>query len=68
MKLAVCNAALKLQVLSSVKNGLSPKPKLRRARIELHLAGVVSVGSDDELMAPAPGGIDHWIERALELA
>jgi hypothetical protein len=62
-KLDACKADIKMQVLYSLKNNISPKGRSKRQQIGGWLPGV-EVVTDEELMAPAPKGIDSWMHRA----
>ena len=62
-KLDVCKADLKIQVLYSLKNDISPKGRSKLRQIIDWLPGV-EVVMDEELMALGPMGIDHWMQCA----
>jgi hypothetical protein len=62
-KLDACKANIKVQVLYSLKNDISPKSRSKRQQIGGWLPGI-EVVTDEELMAPVPRGIDSWMHRA----
>jgi hypothetical protein len=59
-KLAACGADIKVQVLYSLKNDISPKGRSKRQQISGWLPGV-DVVTDEDLMSPSPDGIDKLI-------
>ena len=67
-KLASVNASIKVQVLYSLCNDLSPKGRSRRAEIGAALAGAADVVTDEELMGSSVNNIDQWMEIASRMA
>jgi hypothetical protein len=65
-KLDASRADIKVQVLYSLKNDISPKGRSKRPQI-IDWLPVVDVVTDEELMSPPPHGIDHWMLRAAAL-
>ena len=64
-KFAACGAPIKVQVLYSLKNDLTPKPPARRS-LDSAIFPDVSVVTDENLMLA--GGIESLIQRARQQA
>lgn len=68
-KLTAVNASVKIQVLYSLCNDLTPKGRSRRAEIAALLVGAdVHLVTDEELMGSSANNIDLWMEIASRTA
>lgn len=67
-KFSCCSAVFKIQVLYSVTNGVRGKGASRALQIAKLLPKDVRIMTDEELMAPAPDGIDQVMEIARQAA